>query len=621
MDRTGVIILILAIGGLMANMWWSAQKRAEWEREQSILREAEAAEAAEAINRGETPADATDADTAAAAEGRPAALENIPPQPEFEEEITTLTYTADTGTVRYLFTNRGGGIKQIEFPDDRVHDAVDQPVIMNRGTPFAIGALSDGVGRVDASRYEVVDQSATHITYEGTTYAGLTVRRTFSIDSSIPGPAPFLRLETTLHNPGTGEVNTDGWYLFSGGTSALIAEEWQGQVGVAWLAGERAGFRSESAFRGGWFSSARALLQDTVNDARWIGVINQFYVCLTIPAEPGDRSWWARPITVTTEGRRDGRAQERTGTMAATSLNGGVIAPGAQRELEWLFFVGPKNNELLKQSEKDLQKVMLYGNMPIFGWIAQPFSRLLNWAMHRIIRVVPDFGIAIIIITILIRFTIWPLHAKSMRTMKRMSLLNPKIKELKEKYPDDPQKMNQEMMQLYRDYGINPLGGCLPVLLQMPIFFGFYRMLQYAAELRHESFLWVTDLSQPDTLAWIGGIPLNALPLLMAGTMILQMKMTPQTGDKMQRRIFMFLPVIFLFICYNFAAALSLYWTTQNIFSIGQSWYMRRQPEVTLEKKKKRSPSVVAKNMRRQMMGGPAQKEKPKKNRPPRTGG
>jgi len=166
---------------------------------------------------------------------------------------------------------------------------------------------------------------------------------------------------------------------------------------------------------------------------------------------------------------------------------------------------------------------------------------------------------------------------------------------------------------LYKDYGVNPFGGCLPLLLQMPIFFGFYRMLQYAAELRHESFLWVSDLSQPDTIGYLPvlGIPINVLPLLMAATMILQMRLTPQTADKMQRRIFMFLPLIFLFICYNFASALSLYWTTQNIFSIGQTWWMRRQPEVELVKRQPR-PKLAP--------PGVSQKKK-KKNRPPRTGG
>jgi YidC/Oxa1 family membrane protein insertase len=161
------------------------------------------------------------------------------------------------------------------------------------------------------------------------------------------------------------------------------------------------------------------------------------------------------------------------------------------------------------------------------------------------------------------------------------------MKELQEKYKDEPAKQQMEVMKLYKDYGVNPVGGCLPMMLQIPIFFAFYGVLQNAAELRGQPFLWVQDLSMPDTVTQILGYPLNPLPLIMGITMILQMKLTPQpaTMDKSQRMIFMFMPFIFLFICYNFAAALSLYWATQNLFAIFQSWAMKLyMPEPKLQK-------------------------------------
>jgi YidC/Oxa1 family membrane protein insertase len=219
--------------------------------------------------------------------------------------------------------------------------------------------------------------------------------------------------------------------------------------------------------------------------------------------------------------------------------------------------------------------------------------------------------------------------------MKRMSKLQPKIAALKEKYPDDPNKMNQEMMKLYRQFGVNPMGGCLPMLVQIPIFFGFYSMLQYAVELRNQPFLWwVEDLSQPDTVTDIMGLPLNILPILMAVTMVIQMQLTPKTGDKMQQRIFMLMPLIFFFFCYNFASALALYWTTQNIFSIGQTWLMQKLPEPELKTSKKAGKKSWAQKLaekaeeaqKRQAQGGgakrPSQKQtKPKKPRGPKTGG
>ncbi|MDB4508487.1 membrane protein insertase YidC, partial [Akkermansiaceae bacterium] len=219
----------------------------------------------------------------------------------------------------------------------------------------------------------------------------------------------------------------------------------------------------------------------------------------------------------------------------------------------------------------------------------------------------------------------------------------PKMAELKAKYPDDPNKMNQEMMKLYREFGVNPMGGCVPMLFQIPVFFGFFTMLQYAVELRHKPFLgWVKDLSQPDTihvlelpfeLPFLGAsLPINILPILMAVTMVLQMKMTPKTGDKMQQRIFMFMPIIFFFFCYNFASALALYWTTQNIFSIAQTWLMQKMPEPELKTSKKAGkPTMMQKLAARaeeaqkqkkaQQSGGGGQDSKIKKPRGPKTGG
>jgi YidC/Oxa1 family membrane protein insertase len=197
--------------------------------------------------------------------------------------------------------------------------------------------------------------------------------------------------------------------------------------------------------------------------------------------------------------------------------------------------------------------------------------------------------------------------------------------------------MNQEMMKMYREYGINPVGGCLPLLVQIPIFFGFYTMLQYAVELRQQKFLWVDDLSQPDTIAHLPfalpflGDGVNLLPIVMAATMVLQMALTPKTGDKMQRRLFMLMPVMFFFFCYNFASALALYWTTSNIFAIVQMLITQRLPEPELKKRKKgegfwekmharaEEAKKGQKAARAQQMGG-APPKKPKKRRP-RTGG
>jgi len=273
--------------------------------------------------------------------------------------------------------------------------------------------------------------------------------------------------------------------------------------------------------------------------------------------------------------------------MPSFSMN-----PGDEQTLRYEIYLGPKEYSRLRDLGDRMQRVMNYDQIPIFGWLfgwaIKPLASLLIGGLVYFKGLVGDFGLSIILVTILIRLIIWPIYAKSARSMKRMAKLTPLMKELREKYADDPEKMNRETMNLYRTYNINPLGGCLPMLIQLPVFLAFYRMLWSAVELRHESFLWVSDLSMPDTLFIVPGldIPFNLLPILMGLSSFIQIAITPKTGDKTQRIIFLLMPVIFLVICYNFAAALSLYWTTSNIFSILQTWLTNKMPEPELEKRK-----------------------------------
>jgi YidC/Oxa1 family membrane protein insertase len=286
-----------------------------------------------------------------------------------------------------------------------------------------------------------------------------------------------------------------------------------------------------------------------------------------------------------------------------------------------------------------------WGEIMNYGWFS-PISRLLNWTLHWIHAAISkmsdvwSWGISIVILTLVVRTAIWPLYNKSNRSMKRMAKLKPEMDQIKEKYSSDPAKMNQEVMKMYKKYGVNPIGGCLPMLLQIPIFFGFYRMLQYAVELRHEPFLWwVTDLSQPDTIGHFMGFPINILPIVMTLTSFAQMAMMPKTGDKMQQRLMMFMPFMFLIFCYSFASALALYWTTQNIFTIFQTWITAKMPEPKLVEKpvdptKPKKKTFMEKMMEKQEELQRAQAAKArgessdmrdvtpnKKPRPPKTGG
>lgn len=205
--------------------------------------------------------------------------------------------------------------------------------------------------------------------------------------------------------------------------------------------------------------------------------------------------------------------------------------------------------------------------------------------MHLIHNFIPSWGWSIVVMTICLKLLFWPLTGKAAKSQKRMSKIAEPMKALQEKYKDNPQKKQQEMIKLFKQYKVNPAAGCLPILVQIPIFIGLFWMLRSASELRMAPFLWVQDLSQPDTLFHIFGLPFNLLPLIMGTTMFIQMRIVPMspTMDPMQRKIFQFLPLIFLVILYNFSAGLVLYWTVQNLLTILQTWTIHRRPDPELE--------------------------------------
>ena len=217
-------------------------------------------------------------------------------------------------------------------------------------------------------------------------------------------------------------------------------------------------------------------------------------------------------------------------------------------------------------------------NFGFFDIISKP----LLWVLKFFNGFMHNYGWAIIVLTILVKILFWPLTHKSYKSMKDMQKLQPKMAKIREKYKDNREKMNQEMMALYKTYKVNPMGGCLPMVIQIPVFFALYSLLGYAIELRHAPFLlWINDLSAPDRLPigvmipYVGnGIPV--LTLLMGASMFIQQKMTPTTGDPTQAKLMLFLPVIFTFMFINFASGLVLYWLVNNVLSIGQQYYINK---------------------------------------------
>ncbi len=261
------------------------------------------------------------------------------------------------------------------------------------------------------------------------------------------------------------------------------------------------------------------------------------------------------------------------------SLDETIIRPETQQAYVFHGYFGPKNIGVLRSIGKDLDKVVDFG---WFSFLARPCL----WLMNFMYAFIPNYGIAIIILTVLMKIVLWPLGNKSYKSMSQMKKMQPLMAEIREKYKTDKQRMNQEMMSLYRTYKVNPLGGCLPMVLQIPIFFALYRMLYEAIELRHAPFFgWINDLSAPDRLFHFGvkipfmeppyGIPV--LTIIMGATMLLQQKMQPPMGDPAQAKMMMFMPVIFTVIFINFSSGLVLYWLVSNVLSIAQQYYVTKK--------------------------------------------
>ncbi len=291
----------------------------------------------------------------------------------------------------------------------------------------------------------------------------------------------------------------------------------------------------------------------------WVGYGDNYFTTTLIPLKP------TGPMKVSIQ------------DMVAEKLTAVALTPKnlSAKEVKLGLYFGPKEIDLLKRLDHDLSEAINFG---WFDVIAKP----ILYALKFLYRFIHNYGWAIIVITVLIKLAFWPLAHKSAQSMKTMQRLQPKLQKLKEKYGDDKERLNRELMQLYKTYKVNPMSGCLPMLLQIPVFFALYKVLLQAIELRHAPFmLWINDLSAPDRLTipgvdipYLHGIPV--LTLLMGVSMYFQQKMSPSSLDPNQARMMQILPIVFTFMFINFPSGLVLYWLVNNVLSIVQQYYVNK---------------------------------------------
>ena len=254
------------------------------------------------------------------------------------------------------------------------------------------------------------------------------------------------------------------------------------------------------------------------------------------------------------------------------------IAPGQSVSLDFALYDGPKDIDALGNFAEGGAGVMHLAWGPL-----NYLARLLLWLLTMFHSLCKSWGVSIILLTILVRAVFYPITARGNESMKKMQSVQPKFKELREKYKDNPQLLNQKMTELYRAEGVNPFAGCLPILLQIPIFFALYAMLDNAIDLRHVSFLWCKNLAAADTIFSIPvfinnwSIPVNPLVLAMTALMVIQQRMTPMSADPAQKKMMVMMPVVMLFFLYDLPSGLTLYWTVSNLFSILQLWLQKKR--------------------------------------------
>ena len=482
------------------------------------------------------------------------------PEPQaLVSEPSEREITVETATVQAVLTNRGGRLVHWRLKDYR--DKQGQPVDLvpsglpaTEQLPFSLRVDDDQTtARLNKAIYRVNGDSGGHVdatrapaslSFEYQDASGVRARKDFRFDPSnyiVAFSASVTSGDRSLNptialGPALGDVvpSTAGGSSFFSGRTITPPEAILHRAGKV----ERVAIAkiAEQPVQDGQF--------------RFAGVEDLYFMAAVI--NPGQARVEYRPLVV-----------PGAGNTQRQLVSQAVRFP--QPPMNVRFFVGPKQFDLLRSIDPELVRAVNFG---MFGWLAVPLLGALKW-IHGYVG---NYGWSIILLTVLINIAIFPLRHKSVVSMRRMQALQPQLKAIQDRYANlkvtDParQKMNTEVMNLYREQGVNPASGCIPILLTLPVLFAFYALLGQAIELRGAEFgWWVKDLSQPD--------PYYVFPILVAVTMVWQQKMTPASMDPAQQKMMMFMPIMFGFIFLSTAAGTVLYWFVSNLWAIGQQYF------------------------------------------------
>jgi YidC/Oxa1 family membrane protein insertase len=454
-----------------------------------------------------------------------------------------------------LFTNQGARLKSFKFKKYRSSADENSPpfemISSTHGVPFPLGVQwqtptpfddSGLLYAVQGSDLKLAGDSKGTLIFKGQTANGMVITKGFTFsgstypiqlevsvaapDSSAPSPEIALT-EKSDHSVPNPDAPFEGFIAL---VDSKIRRDWP-----------------EEAAKGIAFSG----------DVAWEGFGHTYFFSALLPAN----------------GAQHRVAVRQSGPALVSTISGPAGKPGDIHR--YTVFFGPKELDVLNSVGNGLERSIDFG---YFGFISIPFLYVLHFS-HRFTG---SYGIDIVLLTLVIKILMAPLTHKSFVSMKQMQKLQPQMERLKEKFKNDKEKLNKEIMDLYRRNGVNPLGGCLPMVLQFPVFIGLYNALSTPIELRHAPFLWIKDLSRPDWESlpfavggWQLGVPV--LTILMGASMFIQQWMTPMAGDPNQRKLMLMMPLMFTFMFVSFPAGLTVYWLVNNILTIGQQYWINRK--------------------------------------------
>ncbi len=515
----------------------------------------------------------------------PAAVAALPDS-SIPEELVTL----EDENARYTISSHGGGLKQVELK--KYPEAVGcRPGKKSSTTSFA--TLN---ARAMAPAYTVFgDDALVGDAHFALTRTANSVRaeKSFSNGSHLTkefrlGTNYLLGVTVSWENRTNQPVALPSQEWVIGTATPLDLHDNAMLMTVEWFDGKRANSVSRPWFDnktlGCFPGTPRNNFTVPATNLVWAAAQNRFFTMVAIlptnstPASQLVVRQVALPAPTKEELEADLRAiTNHFGLQTALIYPPMTLAASQTVERRFDVFAGPKEyrtlDHLAARFKNDVDLVMGFDTGfggKLFGF----FAKTLLLSMNGLYGLGLSYGLTIIVITFIVKLLFWPITQAQSRSMKRMAKLQPQMKALQEKYKEDPKKMQQKMHEFWKEHKINPAAGCLPIFIQIPVFIGFYKMLQSAIELRGASFLWACDLSQPDTIWVIPGLnfPINPLPLIMGATQLWQMRLTPPSPgvDPVQQKIMQYMPLMFLFILYNFSSGLTLYWTVQNLLSIAQ---------------------------------------------------